>query len=66
METENLFANDGTHLWIKIDGTYYKRILGKGWKGLPGPPEGVNMGPMPEAQAVLFRETLADQRWRAD
>jgi hypothetical protein len=63
---ENLFANDGEHLYMLLDGKYYKRIIGKGWKELSTRPEGITFHAMPEKQAALFRETLADKRWRAD
>jgi hypothetical protein len=66
METENLFANTGEFLFILLDGKYYQRIMGKGWKALAEKPEGVAFHAMPEKQAVLFRDTLADKRWRAD
>jgi hypothetical protein len=59
-ETGNLFANDGTFLYMRLDGVYYKRPVGKIWQAVKERPS-ANFHPMPEKQETLFRATLKEQ-----
>ena len=58
------FANDGTHLFIQLDGIYYRRTVGEGWKviekdKLPTT-HALQWAPLQPAQRAVFEPELPE------
>jgi len=57
---DNLVYNNGLHIWVRIEGAYYRRDIGKGFIGIAESalPADIPWSAMPESMRLVYAAQL--------